>query len=178
MPVDRQNLQIALGIVATLLTILATVFGWFAKAWRWTCSLFEAKPPVGVIDVPTKTVILIPVARPDALWWHMGSMDSRPVMQIAGDLSATNISKFEIVLMGAKLRKPKASGLALVSERGSHICTQKNAIPLGAVSDLRFDFFVQPPSREKGEPFKADVAIIDQFGNEHWLKGLKFPYRD
>jgi hypothetical protein len=178
MPFDLQSLGIEVGIVVGLLTILGIVSGWFAKAWRRTCSLFKAKSTVGVIEVPTKTVILIPVARPDALWWHMGSMDSQPVMQIAGDLSATNISKFEIVLMGAKLRKPNASGLALVSERGSHICTQKNAIPLGAVSGLRFDCFVQPPVRKKGEPFKADVAIIDQFGNEHWLKGLKFPYRD
>ena len=54
--------------------------------------------------------------------------------------------------------------------------SQKHIIPQGGVSDLRFDFFVQPPVSEEGKPFKADVAIIDQFGNEHWLKGLKFPY--
>jgi hypothetical protein len=30
--------------------------------------------------------------------------------------------------------------------------------------------------REQGKPFKADIAIIDQFGNEHWLNGMEFPY--
>jgi hypothetical protein len=45
-----------------------------------------------------------------------------------------------------------------------------------SVSDLRFDFFIQPPVREKGQPFKSDIATIDQFGNEHWSKGLEFSY--
>ncbi len=63
-----------------------------------------------------------------------------------------------------------------VSAQDSNMYSQKHIIPQGGVSDLRFDFFVQPPVSEEGKPFKADVAIIDQFGNEHWLKGLKFPY--
>ena len=29
---------------------------------------------------------------------------------------------------------------------------------------------------EQDLTLEADVAIIDQFGNEHWLKGLEFPY--
>jgi hypothetical protein len=33
-----------------------------------------------------------------------------------------------------------------------------------------------PPERRKGEPFRADIAIIDQFGNEHWLKKVDLEY--
>lgn len=58
MPFDLQTLGIAVGIVVGLLTILATVSGWFAKAWAWTYSLFQTKAPVGVIDVPSKTMVL------------------------------------------------------------------------------------------------------------------------
>ena len=54
--------------------------------------------------------------------------------------------------------------------------SQAHSIPMGGLSELSFDFFVQPPVKEEGILFKADVAIIDQFGNEHWLKGLEFPY--
>jgi hypothetical protein len=133
-------------------------------------------PPVGVIDVPLKTMILIPVARQNALWWHMGTMGGQPVMQIVGDLNITNISRYGLFVMGAKLREPKAVGHALVRAHDSDMYDTKNAIPEGAISDLRFDFYVQPPFTEEGKSFKADVAIVDQFGNEHWLEGLEFSY--
>jgi len=176
MPFDLQSAQVAVAIVIGILTILGTIFGWFEKAWRWSASLFKPKPLVGVIDVPSKTMVLIPVARQNALWWHMGAMGDQPAMQIVGDLNVTNISKCGVFVMGAKLRKPKAIGHALVRAHDSSMYSTKNIIPQGGVSDLRFHFFVQPPVHEKGKSFKADVAIIDQFGNEHWLKGLEFPY--
>jgi hypothetical protein len=106
----------------------------------------------------------------------MGEMSGQPVMQIVGDLNVTNISKFGVIVMGARMRKPKATGHALVSSHESQLYSSKNVIPVGAISDLRFDFYVQPPVCEKGNPFKADIAIIDQFGNEHWLNGVEFPY--
>ena len=176
MPFDLQSAQVAVAIVIGLLTILGTIFGWFGKAWRWVSSLFKPKPPVGIIEVPSKTMVLIPVSRSNAVWWHMGAMGDQPAMQIVGDLNVTNISKYGVFVMGAKLRKPKAVGHALVRAHDENIYSTKHVIPQGAVSDVRFDFFVQPPVCEKGKPFKADVAIIDQFGNEHWLKGLEFPY--
>lgn len=176
MPFDLQSASVAVGVVVGALTILGTIFGWFGKAWRWGISLFKPKPPVGVIEVPSKTMVLIPVVRQNALWWHMGSMGDQPAMQIVGDLNVTNISKYGVFVMGARLRKPKAIGHALVRAHDSNIYSTKHIILQGGVSDLRFDFFVQPPVRVKGQLFKADVAIIDQFGNEHWLKGLEFPY--
>ncbi|MDO8329023.1 MAG: hypothetical protein Q7T36_00960 [Fluviicoccus sp.] len=78
--------------------------------------------------------------------------------------------------MGAKIRKPNAVGYVLVRANDSNEYSQKHRIPRGGISDLRFTFFVQPPVREEGTLFKADIAIIDQFGNEHWLKGLEFQY--
>lgn len=56
MPFDLQSAQVAVGIIIGLLTILGTIFGWFGKVWRWVSSLFKPKPPVGVIDVPSKTM--------------------------------------------------------------------------------------------------------------------------
>jgi hypothetical protein len=97
-------------------------------------------------------------------------------MQIVGDLNITNISKYNVIVMGAKLRKPKAIGHAFVREQNSNMYGTKHVIPKGGISDLRFNFFVQPPVRDAGQSFRADVAIIDQFGNEHWLNGLEFPY--
>lgn len=176
MTFDLQSAYFVAGIVIALLAILSTIFGWFGKAWRWASSLFRPKPPVGVIDVPSKTMVLIPVLRQNALWWHMGAMGDQPMMQIVGELNVTNISKYGVYVMGAKLRKPRAVGHALVRAQDSNIYSQADIIPQGGVSALRFDFYVQPPVCDKGKLFKADVAIIDQFGNEHWLKGLEFPH--
>lgn len=176
MPFDLSSLQIVLGIVLTLLTILGQVSGWFGKAGRWVYSHIKGKPSIGVIDVPTKTVILIPMARQNALWWHLGSMGDQPLMQIVGDLNVTNISKSGVVLMGARLRKHKATGHVMVQRHNSREYSTMNGIPAGAVSELRFDLYVQPPVCKTGKTFKADVAIIDQFNNEHWLNGLEFPY--
>ena len=176
MPVDLSNLQIVLGVVVALLTILSIIFGWIGKIWRWASSLWKAKPSVGGIDVPTKTVILIPMARPNALWWSLGSMGEQPLMQIVGDLNVTNISKHGVVLMVARLRKPKATGHVMIQRHNSSEYSTMDGIPAGAVSELRFSFYVQPPVCKTGKTFKADVAIIDQFNNEHWLNGLEFPY--
>jgi hypothetical protein len=175
MQFDIQSAQVVIAAVIGLLTILGTIFGWFGKIWQWASSFFKSKPPIGIIEIPSKTMVLIPVSRQNALWWHMGAMGDQPAMQIVGDLNVTNISKYGVYVMGAKLRKPKAIGHAMVREHNSNVYGQ-HIIPQHGVSDLRFDFFVQPPVCEKGKLFKADIAIIDQFGNEHWLKGLEFPY--
>ncbi len=173
---DLQAIHFAVATVATVLVILGTVFGWFGKAWRWLTALFKPKPAAGVIDIPKKTMVLIPMSRSNALWWHMGSIGGKPAMQIVGDLNVTNISKYGVIVMGAKLRRPAATGNALVRAHNANVYSSKHVIPEGAVSDLRFDFFVEPPVCKEGEVLTGDVAIIDQFGNEHWLKGLRFPY--
>jgi len=49
-------------------------------------------------------------------------------------------------------------------------------IPDGATTDLSNDFWIIPPYKEKGQAFAADIAILDQFGNEHWIKNVEFPY--
>ena len=173
---DLQSAQIAVAIAVGVLTIFGTIFGWFRKTWLWTRSRFKRGASPGTIDVPTKTMILIPTPRANALWWHMGAIGNEPAMQIVGDLNITNISKYGIFVMGARLRKPNAIGHALVRAQNQNLYDSKHLVPPGAVSDLRFSFFVQPPVQAEGKAFRADVAIVDQFGNEHWLTGLRFPY--
>lgn len=133
MPVDLQSVQIAVAIVVGLLTILGVIFGWFAKIWGWATSFFRPSNPTGTIDVPKKTLILIPV--PNALWWHMGSVDGQPAMQIVGDLNVTNISKYGVVVMGARLRKPRAVGFAVVRAQDSKIYSSGHMIPHGGISE-------------------------------------------
>jgi hypothetical protein len=59
MSFDLQSAQIAVSIVVCLLAILGVILGWFAKAWRWASSKVGPKRSAGVIDVPSKTMVLI-----------------------------------------------------------------------------------------------------------------------
>jgi hypothetical protein len=137
---------------------------------------FGLKSSGGAVEIPSETMVLIPSPGHNALWWHMVSTGDQPAMQIGGELNVTNISKCGVYAMGAKLRKPKAFGYALMRAHGSNVYSFEHSIPPGRVSELQFYLLVQPPVCEKGKSFKGDVAIIDQFGNEHWLKGQEFRY--
>lgn len=137
MPIDLENLKIAVGIATSALAILGTIFGWFGKAWIWVIALIGYKASPGILDIPKKSIILVPMSRANSLWWHMGSMGGRPAMQIVGDLNVTNISKYDVVIMGAKLRKPKAMGHALVRAQGSAVYGSNHVIPELGITDLR-----------------------------------------
>jgi hypothetical protein len=158
-----RTLQLILGIAIALLTILGTIFGWFSKFWQWLNRS-------AVTDIPKKTIVLLtkPSRRP--FWWHMSAdLSGQPAMQIYGYLQVTNICKHDIVLSGAKLKKPKVLGRVDVKNVNSGDYGS-DMVPAGGVTDLTFQLWVMPPVREKGQVFKADIAILDQFGNEHWVK--------
>jgi len=96
-------------------------------------------------------------------------------MQIVGDVTVTNICKHPTYVTAAKLKKPQALRRGYVDDLVSEY-SGGYMIPTGVKTDLRFHFQVMPPAGEKGQSFKADIAIIDLFGNEHWMKGIEFPY--
>jgi hypothetical protein len=128
-------------------------------------------------EIPKKTIIVPPNPSRLATWWHMGSSAGKPAMQVVGrSFKVTNITKYSIFLCAAKMKKPRLLGHVSVKEsKGQYHGFYE--IPPTGISDLSFDFWVIPPFKNQGESFKADVAIIDQFGNEHWVKGIEFVYR-
>jgi hypothetical protein len=164
------------------LTILGTIFGWFKRGWCWIKRLFRKKNSDGM-NVPSKTIILQTNAGP--FWWHMGYVAGREeqhVMQICGEFFVTNVSKHDIHIRGAKLRirnllkNLNTTGNTSVRAQDSAYFSSEYIIPVGCVSTVHFWFGLHPPIQNTGKPFKADVAIIDQFDNEHWSKKLKFFY--
>jgi hypothetical protein len=36
--------------------------------------------------------------------------------------------------------------------------------------------WVMPPFKSEGDGFITDVALLDHFGNEHWVRDLEFTY--
>jgi hypothetical protein len=150
--------------------VIKSIIELLAVIWSFIRKLFGGKVKSDVqFDIPKKTIIVTPVPGHFNTWWHMGSWSGSPAMQVVGDFNVTNITKYNIFLCAAKMKKTKQLGHVTVKEF--------NEIPPMRDSALRFHFFVFPPLKKEGENFTTDVAIIDQFGNEHWIKGIDFVYR-
>jgi hypothetical protein len=105
----------------------------------------------------------------------MSLTGDQQAIQIVGGVTVTNIRNHPIYVTAAKLKKPKAWEHGDVNGLDSQY-SGRIMIPAGDMVDLWFQFGVMPLVREKGQSFKTDVAIIDLFRNEHWIKGIEFPY--
>jgi hypothetical protein len=176
LPFDLDAAQAVIGLVTPVLAALGIIFGWFGKVWQAVASFFRKEATAGTMVVPKETVRLVPALGRGGNWWHMASISNQPAMQISLKLSVTNISDGDVYLMGAKMRKPPAVAAVAMRAQESDI-HGGYMIPKGCISQLIGSFWIQPPVRAAGQPFKTDVAIIDQFGNEHWLTGVEFRYQ-
>jgi hypothetical protein len=169
---DQLNLLI--GIILGIFGVTAYIrgfFGWILDNLR---KLFSSNPE-NIIHIPKKTLTLLSKPSPQHTWWHMGSSGDKPAMQIVAKFTATNITKLNILPTQAKMKRPKIFG---------HVMTRKHdegvhggyMIPAGTTTDIAVDFWIMPPVSKEGETFKANISIVDQFGNEHWVKGIEFTY--
>ncbi len=96
-------------------------------------------------------------------------------MQVAGRFMVTNITKYNIILTVAEMKRPKILGFIMVKDTRSQY-HGSYMIPGGATTDLSFSFWIIPPFKKENESFHADVAIWDQFANKHWIKDINFRY--
>ena len=171
---DINKLNLIIGIVVGIVTILGFVTGFFSKVWNWIKNKVKKESPV--LDIPKKTITIVPKPHANATWWHMGSTKGEPAMQIVGEYTVTNITKYNILLTVAKMKKPKKSlGPVMVKDVNSQY-HGNYPIPPGATTNMNFDFWIFPPFKAKGESFTADIKILDQFGNEHLIKKVAFKY--
>ena len=170
---NLNNLSILIAILIGIASIIGIITGFFKKFWKWIRKIFISSS--ATFDIPKKTIIIVPQAHRKSTWWHMGRSGDKPAMQISGDFTVTNITKSNILLTVAKMKKPKALGHVMVKDLNSQY-HGSYYIPSGATTKLTFDFWIIPPIKEVKQNFTADIAIVDQFGNEHWIKKVEFKY--
>ena len=121
--------------------------------------------------VPRETVRLIPQYHHN--WWSLGSLKGEPAMQVVCDWYITNISDVDVVICGVSLRKPKTIGHIFVRHPDRNIYGSYS-IPPGCTTEVRADFWIQPPICKEDEPLVVDVDFMDQFGNSHRVRKVKF----
>lgn len=145
----------------------------FLELWR---KLFPKKGGSKIYyEIPKHTIVVAPNPDTGSTWWHMGSSSGQPAMQIAGHFNVTNVTKYAVILSAVKMKKPRYMGTVMVKNSKSNYHGMYQ-IPPGGFTDMSFDFWIMPPFKKKGESFVADIAVLDQFGNEHWIKKVNFRY--
>jgi len=127
-------------------------------------------------EIPSRTLVPLLKASQAEYWWSLGSQGNTPAMHIHAEFIVTNITEHGVFLTGAKVRKPAFRGYVLTKRIDSDLYDWF-AIPAKQTTFAFASIWGSPPFKEKGESFTTSLAIIDQFGNEHWIENLQFIYR-
>jgi|HubBroStandDraft_6_1064221.scaffolds.fasta_scaffold707052_1 hypothetical protein len=128
--------------------------------------------------IPAETLAL--AADAHALRWGFDMSDGKEVINIAGNLQATNTSGYTIRISAIRLVKPnKAEVLTRVvtvedAESGAY--SAENMIPPRRIGKVSFFIAVKPVTAAPGEVLEADIGVLDQFANEHTLRELQFEF--
>jgi len=127
--------------------VIKSIIELLAVIWSFIRGLFGGKGKSDAqVDVPKKTIIVIPTPGPFSTWWHMGSWSGNPAMQVVGFFKVANITKYKIFLCAAEMKKTKLLGRVTVMDSKS---LEFNAIPPTSTTDLTFHFFVILLSKKK-----------------------------
>src|SRR2546425_5338265 len=94
-------------------------------------------------EIPKRTLVLVPDGSPRSLWWHMGAKGTEPIMQVVGECKVTNITRYQVHVVSAKLKKPRAFGFVFTRRQGSNVHGDF-PLPSGSTTDLNFHFWVEP----------------------------------
>jgi hypothetical protein len=171
---------IAVGAGAVL-TVVTNAFGILDKlisAGRWVGH--KVRRGAGS-NVPTKTLIALVHPRINALYWGDATLMGKPGMQVVGDFIVTNTSMTDALIPVGVLRyrrgiwRKRVRTSPLVKHLKSGY-SGSYGIASGATSEVRMGFIFLEPDKPPPGDFVADVAFVDQFGNYHWLKGLRFKH--
>lgn len=110
--------------------------------------------------------------------WSHGGVAGEDALQVSGEFLVTNITDppRDIVLSDVRVVIPRARTGTKVHQPIPILAIRAspNLIPAGVTTKLTVIFFVTPRIRKPGEALAADLAVVDQFGTEHWLKSVRF----
>ncbi len=164
---DLETIGIIVGIVAGIIVIWTSLSNWGRSQYKKIWSFFTRYRP----KVPKETIRLIPQYHHNH--WNLGSSKGEPAMQVVCDWYITNISDVDILICGVSLRKPKTIGHISVRHEKQNIY---GSYPIlrGHTTEARADFWIQPPICKEDEELVVDIDFVDQFGNSHRVRKVKF----
>lgn len=174
-----------LGIIAILISVLGEVRGWWdlglSRLWR---RLIRKLARI-YWNVAGQTLHVIPFNQ-HFLWWGMGTISGKPMMQVVGDFHFTNITteralivKTYFVAYSKKWKflplKTKVEGLVFVQHPQGNLHGNYEIMPR-STAEGRADWIIEPPVCPAGKALYGRACFIDRYGNEHWTEKLRWEH--
>lgn len=157
----------AIAAAVTILGALAAFTKWGRSQCRRAWRLFTRFRP----KVPRETLRIIPDQHRN--WWCVGSCDGEAGMQINFTCLVTNISDCNIMVWEVTIKKPNTLGHVLLYPPLSN-GYGTNWIPPGRTLKGTADFWIRPVLCQENQAFIADIDFLDQFGNRHRVREVRF----
>lgn len=184
---DWGQISVVAGVLVTLTTLALNSLGILGRLFAFVRSIWKSighspQSVSGSLDVPPRTIVVIPQPGFNALWWSLGKVGDAPILQVVGDFNVTNTWSKDVRLAGALLRYKQCFLFSRVVRGDSSVKDFKSVysgnypIPPNGMTWLRVSFHFSSRVGSTGKDLIADVAVIDQFNNHHWLKGLRFTH--
>ncbi|MCI0691128.1 hypothetical protein L0337_03870 [candidate division KSB1 bacterium] len=154
------------GLIGILIYIL-NMLKWVKNLFQKLLHFFTRYHP----SVPRETIRIIPELR--GCWWHMGSSNGQPAMQVVGHFNVTNITDNQVFVLAARISKPRTDGSVSVQHPKHNLFGTFPILPKN-LNKISADFWIRNPVRKDGQDFNATLVFVDQFGNEHKVKNVIF----
>lgn len=159
-----------LGVLASLVLINSVVVVWaLLLRERLRKATLQS-------DIPTRTIAILPRHEPSEYYWSLEDWHNKSTMHLTARFIVTNLTNLTIRLSGATTRKAKGHGWVMVKHSEQNLYGWYD-IPAHETTIADVEIWASPPVKNEGECFVSDVALYDQFGNEHWVnKQIEFTY--
>jgi hypothetical protein len=169
------------GKIAGAAVVVAGAVGTFAK-WgrapiRWIWSAAQRT------RVPRATKPLRFVLNEHQSLWSHATNAGQPGTYVHGHWYVTNLTDRDFVLLAVRLEGhnvqfPRVMTQAPKGDQfGVRTFASKNPILAGQLSEVAADFQFFPPIMSGRGAFVAHVIFTDNYGDEHRIPSVRFPYR-
>jgi len=127
--------------------------------------------------LPKKAIIIVDTDTGHQNFWHVGSQNGKPILQINCNFMVTNITNKPVSLANAILngiKGEKIQAMILVKDVNS---TYSGDYPIPAMGQTSVSIcFIVIPKKfpKKNASMSLKIGIIDQFGQKNWIKNIIF----
>lgn len=176
--VDKINSNEGLwGFLGIIFVLLGWVTGLFKKVWLSIKK--RARDLFPGYRLPRETLRI--VVQPHSAFWSIGTKKTggrkKKVMHVGCDLYLTNIARGDVLVTATYMKKPRSeSSVPMVRAPKSQYYGRYPILP-GATTEGTFSYFLNEVVCKKGQELIGDISVIDQLGNEHVVKNIKFQSR-
>lgn len=157
--------------------VIGFITGFFKRVWLYIRRLSFRIFPKNYLPRETLKIVV----QPNSSFWSFGSRQlgkgKKKIMHVVWDLYLTNITNGNILITATYMKKPRSEmSNPMVRASNSQYYGRYPILPR-ATTEGRFSYFLDEGVAKKGQDLIGNIAVIDQLGNEHIVKNVKFSSR-